>query len=295
MGLADDWKRLHDLDIKKDVIQYGQALDIEPGSAAPDLVLASKDLIRFVGEKYDINAFRIYLGPWQPKAAITTMPAIAAATYADPSPWAPPEPRIFDSMQDIPCYARVMWGAGMIQHMAFVDWPKRGALLQISGSYLQVNAFVDTQSPGASNANLPILQASLGPEPGGGDSSVPATFTYRPQNPIVFGAPDGAGLNFQIPPFARAFVPVFNFVRAQDAGVVIDIATQVLPLVIGATAQNEIQRWRTGAGGNYDPNFVIEPFPISGQQAGTVRIEFSPFGSLPLVPIFVGCMFLLDL
>ena len=31
------------------------------------------------------------------------------------------------------------------------------------------------------------------------------------------------------------------------------------------------------------------------QASNTVRIELSPFGALPLVPIFVGCMFLLDL
>ena len=295
MGLADDWKRFAELDRIKDQIQYGQALDIEPGVSTPDLVLASKDLIRFVGTKHDINAFRIYLGPWQPKAGIVTTPVIAAVTYADPSPWAPPEPRIFDSMTDIPCYARIMWGAGMIQHTAFVDWPKRGALVQVSGSYVQVNAFVDVLSPGVTSAQLPILQASIGPEPGGGDSSVPGTFTYGPQLPIVFGAPNGAGLNFQIPPFARAFVPVFDFQRAETAGVVIDIATQLLPLVIGTAAQNEVQHWRTGTGGVYDNSFFIDPFPISGQRAGTVRIELSPFGALPLVPIFIGCMFLLDL
>ncbi|MGD9603902.1 MAG: hypothetical protein AB7O21_19580 [Gammaproteobacteria bacterium] len=295
MSMADDWKRLADLDAKKGGVQYGQYLDVFPSASNPDLVLVSKDLVRLEGEKTDVNAWRIYLGPWQPRAGIVTEPLIATAEYADPTPWAPPQPRSFDSLVDFPCYARVLWGSGGFQHYAYIDWPRRGCLFQVSGSYVQVNAFINTMGSGpALTTQLPILHATIGPEPGGGDVASPGTFTY----PIAAmqldaGPPALSFQNFQIPPFARAFVPIMRYSEIAAGMGTVNIATQRLPLAISASLTNCIQTWVTPLSGVYDPDFVRDAFPISGQNAGTVRIETDliPPGNAGEI----GCMFLLDL
>lgn len=296
MGLTDDWQRLSDLERLKGTLQYGQNLQVTLGPGNPDTVLASKDLIRWVGEKTDVNAWRVYLGPWQPRPNTPVPAIIVADTYADPTPWAPPEPSVFDSMPSFPCYARVMWGSGGIQHTAFVDWPKRGLLLQISGSYVQVNAMVNVTSSTPHNpstdANLPLLQATLAPEPGGGDAANPATYTYPPAAAQDDG---GAGWfqNFQIPPFARAFIPIINFPALVTSGGTLTISTQALPQPIGSIGNNDFQVWQTPIGGVYDQDmFTVDAIPIVGQQAGTLRIQTTP--GAPGVAVF-GVMFLLDL
>lgn len=291
-----DHKRLNELELHKGTMQYGQNLQVTLAPDAPDLVIASKDLIRFVGDKTDLQAMRIYLGPWQPKNGIPIPPTITTETYADPTPWAPPEPRTFDAMSPIPVYARIMWGAGGIQHVAFVDWPKRGLLLQASGSYWQVNAFVNTVALNAhvpaTQDNLPLLAATIGPEPGGGDAANPATFTYFSQATQDSGGGAMAFQNFQIPPFARAFIPVFRFDEFVAAGGSLKIATQELPNVIGGFGFNDQQVWTTPIGGVYDQDlFTVDPLPITGQQAGNVRMEFTPGASVGAL----GCIFLLDL
>jgi len=297
MGMTDDHVRLLELENTKGTMQYGQNLQVSPAPGA-DLIVASKDLIRFVGDKTDINALRIYLGPWQPRPDITVAPIIATETYADPSPWAPPEPRTFDSFAPVPIFARIMWGAGGIQHTAYVDWPKRGLLLQVSGSYVQVNAAVNTEDANAHVptvvASLPLLAATLGPEPGGGDAQNSATFTYpsQPGQDSVGGAQTFE--NFQIPAFARAFTLVFDFPTFVDANGVLVVATQELPAPIGTIGNNDIQVWRTPivAGGAYDQDmFTVDSIPIAGQRAGSVRVEFTPGASVGNI----GCLFALDL
>lgn len=290
MGMTDDHKRLLELESKKGTLQYGQTLTVTP-AVGSDLVLASKDLIRWVGDKTDVNAWRIYLAPWQPQNGIVVNPIIAAATYADPTPWAPPEPRTFDAFFPLPCYARIMWGSGGVQNVAYVDWPKRGCLIQASGSYIQVNAFVNTVSPGIFPENLPLLAATLAPEPGGGDSSVPATFTYPPAAAQIIPE-TGYFQNFQIPPFARSFVPVFDLIALIAAGGTIKIATQLAPAAIGSIPGNDRQTWQTPVAGVYEQLFDQNPFMVCGQQVGVVRIEITP---LVIPPAEFGCMFLLDL
>jgi hypothetical protein len=290
-----DHKRLVELEHSKGTMQYGQNLQVTPAVGA-DLVQASKDLIRFVGDKTDINALRIYLGPWQPKPDINIPPIITTAEYANPTPWAPPEPRTFDSFAPIPVYARIMWGAGGIQHTAYVDWPRRGLLLQVSGSYVQVNAFVNTESTNAhvpsEITRLPLLAATIGPEPGGGDAANPATFTY----PKDTNAQDDGGAgwfqNFQIPPFARAFIPNVDFATLVAVGGTLKIATQEVPAPIGTIGFNDIQVWTTPIAGAYDQElFTSTPIPISGQECGNLRIESTPGTSIANF----GVAFLLDL
>jgi hypothetical protein len=308
MSMADDWERLNELEQTKGTLQYGQYLQIEPSPGDPDLVLVSKDLIRFVGEKTDINAFRVYLGPWQPSPAIVIDPNIDTTEYADPTPWAPPQPRTYDSMLSFPMYARVQWGSGGQQHQAFVDWPSRGKLIQVSGSYLQVNGFANVGSPNISIDQLPLLTATMAPEPGGGDSALPATFTYRMDGPQIFF--DGFNLVtyqvFQVPPWARSFIPLLAYSDIVNAfagpnTTGIDVYVVNRPVEPGfPVVQTTIeQQWSALYGqsgvtaGVWDPDFNREPFPLPGQGANTVIIVFNP-GLLFNIGN-VGCQFFLDL
>jgi len=298
--MSVDWHRFRELEHQAGENQFGQALQIAPAPGNADLVLASKDLVRFNATKVDITPLRVYLGPWQPRNGIPIAPApVVTATYVDPTPWAPPEPRTFDSMADIPFYARIMWGSGMVQHTAFVDWPKRGLLLQLSGSYLQVNAFVDVGSPAINPLVLPLVQATMAPEPGGGDSVQPATFTYRPSIGTNFGAgpPFAQFWNFQVPPFARAFALVLPLTVIRDAALTVDVATQIFPAIIGTSAGNEVQRWTIPdpVAGYSAFDLTTSAVPIAGQAAGVVRVELGPAAAIPLVPPRIGCMFYLDL
>jgi hypothetical protein len=294
MSMADDWKRLNELEHEMGTLQYGQSVTVRPTPGNPDLIAVSKDLIRFVGKKTDVNAWRVYLGPWQPQNQIAISPLIANAHYADPTPWAPPEPTSFDAMSSIPLYAQLQWGSGGIQHIAYVDWPKRGCLVQVSGNYVQVNAFANANVTGVGTRELPYVQATLAPEPGGGDATVPATYTY----PISVGdieviEPFPVGFrNFQIPPFARAFVPLINWGQAIALGNVqfeICVMREPLSLAVGGPT-NVIQSWRSVSGGVEEQSFTRDPFPIAGQEGGLVRIEY-PF----FTDISIGCMFFLDL
>jgi len=293
-----DWKRLQDLELNSGGFQYGTTQQVAPRAGNANLVQASQDLVRFQGDKIDINAWRVYLAPWQPSPRIKLSTGIillaaddsSSVNYAQPTPWAPPRPRNFDAMTSIAAYARIMWGAGGVQHTAYVDWPKRGLLLQVSGSTVQVNAFVDTQSKNAVIEQLPLLSATLGPEPGGGDSVQPATYTYAPDvGDKADGPPVTFTRNFQVPPFARAFVPVVNLSRLIADGATIGVFVQDQPADLGNG--NELQTWVNPVGGVYDPTFGRDPFPVVGQLAGNVRITIATAGDSPRF----GCMFLLDL
>lgn len=286
--MTDDHKRLLELEKTKGTLQYGQTLQITPSGSNPDLVRANQDLIRFMGEKTDVNAWRVYLGPWQPNPRLVIPGIIAGATYADPTPWAPPEPRNYDGMTTIQAYARVEWGSGGVQHEAFIDWPKRGLLFQVSGSYVQVNAFVDTLSSNISVTDLPLFKATLAPEPGGGDALSPATFTYPTENgELDVGPPITFTRFFQIPPMARSFVLVADIARALFTGSQYLIETKIFPLV----GSGAIQSWITPVGGVFDQDFARVPFPIVGQEAGVVQVTRIGGG---LVERF-GLMFQLDM
>lgn len=195
--------RLKQLEVIKPELQFGTGFQVNAVVGGQITNLAA-NLIRFVGEKSDVNNWRVYLSPWG-LAPGQQAGLFAGRVYAVPTPWAGAgTPAVFDNFFDDNIYARVRWGAGGVQHEAYVDWPKRGCLFQVGGSYLQVDAVctgITAFGPPPLNAGHPFLQASLAIEPGGGDSDSPGTFTYRRQPPQV--APD-AWL-FQIPPFARTF------------------------------------------------------------------------------------------
>jgi len=64
MSMADDYERLNELELTKGTLQYGQNLLVTLAAGA-DLVIASKDLIRFVTDRpghdhrYAIDSARI--------------------------------------------------------------------------------------------------------------------------------------------------------------------------------------------------------------------------------------------
>lgn len=197
--------RLKALETIKPQLQYGTGVQVQP-FVATDIVTLAANVIRFEGEKTDVNNWRVYLKPWQPGPG-QQGGLFATRAYATPTPWAGPggSPAIWDNFFDDNIYARVSWGAGGVQHQAFVDWPKRGLLFQCSGSYLQVDAIgtgIAAFGPPPVNAGHPFLEASIGIEPGGGDSAAAGTFTYRRQPAQIPGDPSWL---FQIPPFARTF------------------------------------------------------------------------------------------
>lgn len=212
--------RLRELERIKPQQQYGtgsQVIAITPG----DLTQVAQNLVRIEGEKTDVNNWRIYLkawgvGPGQDGGNFVNQP------YATPTPWMPGGgiPAVLDNFFDIALFARVRWGAGGVTHEAFVDWPKRGCLFQVGGSALYVDAVCTGQSifgPPPLHAGFPFLEASLAIEPGGGDSSLPGTFTYRRQPSLTDPDEDPVWL-FQIPPFARTFRVLLDGAGLQIAG-----------------------------------------------------------------------------
>lgn len=188
--------------------QYGDS--VEYPFTPSDVV--GNNLIKWQGDETDVLPWRVYLGPWQPKPSLAPNDFPAATTsYAIPTPWVQSQPGIFDSMGisngNVQIFGRLYFGSGGQRHVAYVDWPRRGALVQVSASYVQLDAVANATSLAPANINatqLPILQATLGPEPGGGDSAAPATFTY----PISSSA--SALHTFQVPPFARTFTVLLD-------------------------------------------------------------------------------------
>jgi hypothetical protein len=118
----------------------------------------------------------------------------------------------------------------------------------------------------------------------------PATFTYAPDEGELFAGPPATYTrNFQVPPFARAFVPVVHLSNLIAENATVNVFVQTLPGDLGLG--NEQQTWLTPVGGVYDQTFGRDPFPVSGQQSGNVRIVITTGGTSPKF----GCMFLLDL
>lgn len=186
--------------------QFGDTKTLD-FTSTPGLTQAvGTNVIRWQGlDKSDARAWRMYLGPWQPKPEIVVS-APLDTTYDSPHPWAGDgAPDRFDRMfERMLIYGRITFGSGGATQMAFVDWPVRGCLVQVSGSYVQLDIVASSGALTANdNLQLPILAATLGPEPGGGDSAAPATFTY-PALPLTKSNAI-ATWTFQIPPFARTF------------------------------------------------------------------------------------------
>jgi len=267
-------------------VQYGQSLVVrvtQPG-AGGGLATLAKDVVRWKGKSgSDIQPMRVYLGPWQPQPNIAS-PGGPAVFYQKPTPWQTPEPLQFDFFREGQIYARINFGAGGVQHQAFVDWPPRGLLFQVSAQYIQVDGVGTlTTPPGFDDPNLPILLAHVAPEPGGGDAVQPATFTYPPID--FFAPPLGTAIIFQVPPFARLFTPVLNRETM--------IATALPGVIIRENGPPVGNTWVFDATVPNDfPN--DRAFPLSGF-AKQLIFQATDAGGVFVDTINMGCMFLLDL
>jgi hypothetical protein len=276
-------------------VQLGQSLQLRPNTAgSSQLSTAAKDLARWRGKsESDAQPIRIYLGAWQPNPKLpgnTVLPP-TWSDYMQPTPWQLPQPTQFDAFATGSLFARISFGVGGVQHVAFVDWPPRGLLFQVSAQYVQVDAYGTLAiPPGGDETTLPRLLAHIAPEPGGGDSVQPGTYTYPN---IDFNPNPGpnAGVLFQVPPFARAFRPLIDqseAINLQQAYVV--------------TVQSNPQ-------GGISHSWLLDPFDYNGFNRedlpldGTARdvviqaIDSTalPGTITPKTTVNVGCMFLLDL
>jgi hypothetical protein len=274
-------------------VQYGQSIQVRPTSV-PDFAAVARDCVRWTGKsESDIQPMRVYLGPWQPKPGCPGAPG-GPFSYQPPTPWQEPEPLQYDGFPTVGAFgfkaqifARVSFGAGGVQHQAYIDWPARGLLLQVSAQYIQVDGVGNVAFGGfGGEERLPLLLAHVAPEPGGGDSVQPATFTYPPQAP--------AGFNditfFQVPPFGRAFVPLLHRPNLIVAGITtIQIRETMRPL------GDVISVWEFNTAiGNPWPQDNPGGLPLSSL-ARVVDIRY--FIGNVAQPILTppGCMFHLDL
>lgn len=276
--------------------QYGQSLQMRTSTSNSAMASVAKDLVRWKGvSESDIQPVRVYLGPWQPNPQLQGVALNAGNVYATPTPWAEP-PNVYDSMISegqlvLPgpvrqkLYAKVMFGAGGVQHVAYVDWPPRGLLFQIGASYVQIDAVGDfTPAGGVVPEQLPLLRAHIAPEPGGGDAANPGTFTYPVSDTAV-----NTSLVFQVPPFARAFTPLIP--RAVIQGAPFSVATMTFDEYTSQNNFLNIQHvWSVTTGSDFPDD---RPVPISGM---TANIRVSAFTSAPVsAPVRCGMLFYLDL
>jgi hypothetical protein len=270
------------LSVHKSITQWGQVLNTrrESFNPSPGFATVAKDCVRWkADDESAIMPVRIYLGPWQPQVSLQAVaPGIQ---YAQPIPWTNnSNPTRFDQFSEGALYAQVMFGAGGVQHTAYVDWPRRGLLFQVGASYVQINGVGTIGTVNTPDA-LPILAASMSLEPGGGDSPQSGTFTYPRQEALEVGHTDR--LAFQVPPFARAFQPIFNYNSGAGAN----------PATIQIEVSNDDMQWRFDmTQPNTFPQSMV--FPIPGNQTG---ISTDVVIRAPGIAgdLFAGCMFYLDL
>lgn len=270
------------LAVHKSITQWGQVLNTRTESFSPQAGFATvaKDCVRWKADDASaIMPVRIYLGPWQPQVSLQTSAPVLQ--YAQPIPWTNnSNPTRYDKFSEGSLYAQVMFGAGGVQHTAYVDWPRRGLLFQVGCSYVQVNGVGTIGTLNTPDA-LPILAASMSLEPGGGDSPQSGTFTYPRQEAIEPGHTDV--LVFQAPPFARAFQPILNYQSGAAAN----------PAQISIEVGNGDMVWHFDM---TQPNTFPQSqvYPIPGNQTGIatdVVIRATGIAG----DLFAGCMFYLDL
>jgi hypothetical protein len=282
--------------------QFGQSLDVTPSGG--DIAVIAKDLVRWQGETTDVRPWRVYLGPWQPASnmsihpdvvAMSTMFAGTTALGTGGVPWNTP-PSNFSSFagDGLSVYARANFGTAGVKHTAYVDWPLRGKLFQMSANYIQIDA-VGTLALGVGTpaSRLPILAATLGPEPGGGDSGSPATFTYPRQPAGTQDASPASYWFFQVPPFAREFVVLWD--RATATAAPPNVTSMYITnqsARVPATPATVDQAWYFdvmgfGVG---EPFPALQPLPLA-PRSDVVRVKLNG----PAPGLLVGMMFLLDL
>ena len=270
-------------------VQFGQSLQLQiPSTATQTIAVGIKDVVRWKGvSESDIQPARIYLGPWQPQPGLTPI-AAPVNPYAAPTPWTSYPPLVYDSM--VPqgfsatgnmLYARISFGGGGVQHQAYVDWPPRGLLFQVSAHYIQVDGVVSGTVP-VDPDTLPRLLAHLGPEPGGGDAVNAATFTYPFQE---FGT---NSILFQVPPFARAFTPLMDRQQMIALG-----ATQLTVAQLSMTNTPNVNThvWDATVGNDWPDDRGI---PLSGYTSN-LFMSVQPTGGGANQPVRAGMVFHLDL
>jgi hypothetical protein len=298
MGL--DWKRLRDLDALNTGNQYGFVAQVL-GAAAQ---IAGGQVIRFNGDRTDINPWRVYLSPWRPKNGIVTRDADVAIAedFAFPT--------LFNALAEVSqtsfwqFYAQINFGSGGVRQTAFVDWPVGGLLCQVSASYLEVNAIAVFNTDVAVSdptqldpSKLPDLAATLAEEPGGGDAARAATYSY-PFQALDWAhiAPDpttgNVGINFPVPPFARKVSFVFD-----NEGPVLDAANYATQAIIRYRNPDDTAReqgvyfYNFNAADELDSVVLEQAVP---PQCAYVRVEFKfPAHAVPVAG--VGATFELDL
>jgi hypothetical protein len=178
------WERFKHLERERHGLQYGTTLTVELASVGPDQnapLHVARDLVKWVGEKTDIFPWRVYLSPWQPRTtkenvmpcgeALSTVlqpPLVQGNEAAQLSTLCPPIVVNFGvsaTARAPQLFAKVRWGSGGNQFLAWVDWPARGGLLQVSGSYVQVDAYsagAFTSAPDSVGAPRAVRVARVG-------------------------------------------------------------------------------------------------------------------------------------
>jgi hypothetical protein len=290
-----DWKRNQDLDAEQGRQQYGQTASVTGFNVDGTAQITPANVIRWGGDNWDVNPWRIYLAPWKSKPnmlitatdddIVADFPPVGIAPRMTPD-------RVVSFSPGLLVWAQIQWGSGGVQNTAWVDWPIAGLLLQVSGSYVQVNvlamAFAIEEHDGdADPSKLPDLPATLSDEPGGGDSARSATYTY-PQQGLDWNAHDG--INFPVVPFARS--AYFAWDNTQN-GTDPDYATSATITFVGPNGDtvDGTYVYTFAAGDIGDPR---EGVPIP---PGTAFIRVAPtFTGSPATPVFtVGCSMELDL
>lgn len=290
-----DWQRNQALDEKLGGQQYGQTSRLVGFDSDGNGLFEVSNPIRWAGDAWDVNAWRVYLGPWKSQAQMLITAGddaiIADFPTAGIAPQMKPD-RVVSFAPGLLVWAQIQWGSGGVQHTAWVDWPIAGLLLQVSGSYVQVNAMastydVSTHEGDLDASKLPDLPCTLSDEPGGGDSARSATFTY-PMQGLDWTTHDG--INFPVVPFARSAFFEWDDTRDDDNA---DYATSVTILFKGPNGDTTegTYVYTFNAGDIGDP---LSGIPIP---PGTSYVRVEPtFTGSPVTPVFtVGLSFELDL
>lgn len=289
-----DWKRNQQLD-ENGPQQYGQTASLVGFDENNAGIIEVSNVIRWGGESWDVNPWRVYLGPWKPKADMVFNGPDAAVEADFPAVGIAPRQRpdtVVSFAAGVLVWAQIQWGSGGVQHTAWVDWPIAGLLLQVSGKYVQVNVFaasyvISGHEGDGDPTKLPDLPATLSDEPGGGDSARSATFTYPLQS---LNWNDHDGINFPVVAFARSAYFSWDNTRDDDNAA---YATQATISFLGPAADvlegEYVYTFNPGDIGDPREGVPIPP--------GTAYIRVEPtFTGSPATPLFqVGCSFELDL